>query len=142
MGSIDAVLFDMGGTLDGRGGWRERFHQLFLDADLARFSRDARAAAFDYAERCSHQTPDMCHARFEPMVESHLGWQFEYLGLDNPELARQVAAKFTAAAREAAAVNRAVLRALSADGLRLGLVSNACGNAAVLCDDFGYTPML
>jgi putative hydrolase of the HAD superfamily len=27
-------------------------------------------------------------------------------------------------------------------GFRLGLVSNACGNAALLCDEFGYTPML
>src|SRR5262245_44669925 len=35
---LDAILFDMGGTLDGRGAWRGRSRRLFLDLGVGHFS--------------------------------------------------------------------------------------------------------
>jgi HAD superfamily hydrolase (TIGR01509 family) len=139
---VDTILFDMGGTLDGQGGWRDRFHRLFADVGLDQFSRAQRTAAFDYAELQSHATSAMGTARLRQLVQSHIGWQMERLGLADPDAERAIVDRFAAEVEQAAAVNRGVLAALAAQGFRLGVVSNACGNAAVLCEEFGYSPML
>jgi HAD superfamily hydrolase (TIGR01509 family) len=139
---VDAILFDMGGTLDGQGGWRDRFHRLFVEVGLDRFSRAQRVEAFDYAEEQSHATFEMCGLRLRPMLQKHVGWQLERLGLSDPAVAGQMVDRFTDDVEQAAAINRVVLAALVDQGIRLGLVSNACGNAAVLCDELGYCPML
>jgi putative hydrolase of the HAD superfamily len=44
--------------------------------------------------------------------------------------------------RAAAAQSARLLADLSARGLRLGVVSNGCGNVDVLCEDLGYAPFL
>src|SRR5207302_286895 len=49
---------------------------------------------------------------------------------------------FVSGVRDAAAANASLLRELRTSGLRLGVVSNGCGNVAVLCDDLGYSPYL
>lgn len=141
MHRLDAILFDLGGTLDGRGAWRERFERLFRAAGISR-SRDARMHAFDYAERRSHSTEAMGCARLRELVSSHVAWQLEDLGIDDARAAQQVVDQFVAEVETATAVNRRMLAALAADGYVLGLVSNACGNAATLCEESGYTPYL
>src|SRR5947208_16231911 len=76
---IDVVLFDMGGTLDGRGGWRDRFHRLFNDAGLVQFSPVERSRAFEYAEQRSHAAPEMRSAQLRAMLQNHVEWQLEHL---------------------------------------------------------------
>src|SRR5881396_3189593 len=84
MRALDGILFDMGGTLDGCGGWRGRFGRLFERVGLAGLSHAQRMGAFDYAEERSHSTADMANARLRPMVERHVGWQLEHLDVGDP----------------------------------------------------------
>jgi HAD superfamily hydrolase (TIGR01509 family) len=142
MPPLDTILFDMGGTLDGRGGWRERSLRLFAEAGLNRFSRDQHMAAFDYADAQSQRVGEMADARLREMLRCHIGWQLEVLQVDDADLARELVDRFASGAEQAAAVNRRVLATLKDRGYRLGMVSNACGNVAALCDEFGYSPSL
>jgi HAD superfamily hydrolase (TIGR01509 family) len=141
MHQLDAILFDMGGTLDGRGAWRDRFERLFAAVGVVR-SRHERMRAFDYAERRSHTTDAMLTARLGELVTAHVGWQFEELGVDDPAIAQIVVERFVSEAAAAAAANRHVLAQLAARGLKLGLVSNACGNASAMCEEWGFAPHL
>jgi putative hydrolase of the HAD superfamily len=144
MRPVDAILFDMGGTLDGQGGWRDRFHRLFAEVGIDQFSRAQRTDAFTYAEQRAHlaSETEMGTAQLRRMLEKHIGWQLEHLGLVDPAIEGAVVGRFVAEVERAVAINRVVLAALVEQGFRLGLVSNACGNADVLCEEFGYTPML
>ena len=46
---VQAILFDMGGTLDGGPHWLDRFARLYAEAHLV-VSHDDLRAAFDHAE--------------------------------------------------------------------------------------------
>jgi FMN phosphatase YigB (HAD superfamily) len=141
---VDAILFDLGGTLDGQGAWRDRFHRLFAEAGVNQFSRAQRTDAFTYAEQRAHlaSETEMGTAQLRRMLQKHVGWQLEHLGLADPAVERAIVDRFVAEVEQAAAINRVVLATLVERGFRLGLVSNACGNADVLCEEFGYSPML
>jgi HAD superfamily hydrolase (TIGR01509 family) len=76
------------------------------------------------------------------MLTRHVGWQLESLGVEDPAVARALVDRFAGDVEQAAAVNRRVLATLVEQGYRLGAVSNACGNAAVLCEEYGYGGML
>jgi HAD superfamily hydrolase (TIGR01509 family) len=141
MPQLDAILFDMGGTLDGRGAWRERFERAFAGAGVVR-ARDERMRAFDYAEQRAHAAGAIATARLRDHVSSHVGWQFEALGIDNAAAARAIADRFVAETDRVRPANCRMLAALHAHGYTLGLVSNACGNASTLCEEFGYAPYL
>jgi HAD superfamily hydrolase (TIGR01509 family) len=138
---LDAVLFDLGGTLDGRGAWRQRFHRLLPEAGIT-CSRNDRDAAFDFAEGHTHATDAMATASLRELVTHHTAWQLEALGVDDPVAVRTIADRFVADVEAATAVNRAVLTELAGRGLKLAVVSNACGNAARLCEEFGYADLL
>jgi putative hydrolase of the HAD superfamily len=139
---IRALLFDMGGTLDGDGGhWLERFLALYHTFGV-NLARAAIRDAFDEAE-CRSATDDtMARANFAQMIELHVKWQLERLELADADLAGHLVEGFLAPARAAAERNRGLLASLTERGFQLGVVSNGCGNVDQLCDDFGYTPFL
>ena len=140
---FDTILLDLGGTLDGRGGWRDRFDRLFDECGFAgACSRDGRARAFEYAEAQGKATPQMSSARLDEMVRRHVAWQFEALGAADMEAAERVAGRFIADVELACVVSRRVIATLAREGYRLGVVSNGCGNAAVLCEQYGFSPFL
>lgn len=139
MQSLDAILFDLGGTLDGRDPWRDRFHRLFVDAGLTCTHAD-RVRAFDYAEQRSRATPEMAGAGLRDMLRHHVAWQLASLEIDDAAVARQVVDQFMREVTEAAAANCRVLAKLAEHRFRMGIVSNACGNAAILCDEYGFSP--
>lgn len=140
---LRAILFDMGGTLDGDGQhWLDRFVALYAAAGVS-LPRHAIRDAFDAAERQAGCDPDTMAASFEPMVDAHVGWQLAALGLGaDAALRRRLVAGFVAPARAAAAANARLLAELAARGLRLGVVSNGCGNVGRLCAEFGFGPSL
>ncbi len=144
---IRAVLFDMGGTLDGDGvPWLDRFVTLYAEASV-RLPREALRAAFDEAEALSATDETIATASLGAMIERHVGWQIEQLsrsvGLEpDREVRRRLVDGFVAPVRAAAAANVRLLADLSARGLRLGVVSNGCGNVDVLCAELGYAPYL
>ena len=144
---IRAIFFDMGGTLDGDGiHWLERFVGLYGEAGV-RLPRETLRAAFDHAEARSATDETMATASLETMVDRHVGWQIEHLAQDrvlepSAALRRRLADGFVAPVRAAAAANVRLLADLSARRLRLGVVSNGCGNVDVLCAELGYSPYL
>jgi putative hydrolase of the HAD superfamily len=134
---IRAILFDMGGTLDGDGlHWQDRFKAIYRDFGVA-VSRET----FDAAEAHANQDAEIASSDFRQMIERYVKWQLAHLGLTNAELEEQIISGFIAPAREAAAANVELLAEL-AKRFELGVVSNGCGNVDKLCDDFGYTPFL
>jgi putative hydrolase of the HAD superfamily len=139
---VRAILFDMGGTLDGDGQhWLDRFVDGYADAGID-LSRETIRKGFDRAEQRLSQDADIVHAGFDALVRRHLAVQFDVHGLDDAALLERMAARFVAPIYDAGRRNVALMSTLRDRGLLLGVVSNACGNARVLCDDLGYGPFL
>jgi putative hydrolase of the HAD superfamily len=139
---IRAVLFDMGGTLDGDGRhWLDRFVQLYAAAGVVR-DRETIRSAFDAAEREAARDDAIGSAGLQTMVERHVGWQLASLDLSGSDLQSRLVRAFVTPVYEAAAGNARLLADLAASGLRLGVVSNGVGNVRVLCDELGYLPSL
>ena len=140
---IRAILFDMGGTLDGDGlHWLDRFVALYVRAGV-QAPRETLRAAFDEAERRAAVDDEIATCGLDAMIDRHVGWQLAYLGMhDHPTLRRELADGFVTPVRAAAVANVPLLAELSARGCRLGVVSNGCGNVDVLCADLGYAPYL
>ena len=153
---IRALLFDMGGTLDSNGvGWLDRFETAYASAGAV-LPRTALRSAFDHAERCAAVDAIIGGDGLDAMVDRHVGWQLEHLALDRVfaewttqagthaavRLRADVVKEFVNPIRQAAVSNADLLAELKLKGFRLGVVSNGCGNVAVLCDDLGYAPYL
>lgn len=139
---IRAIFFDMGGTLDGDGlHWLERFWALYKNFGVE-FSRDAIRRAFDEAERKSAVDEEIASSNLAQMIELHVKWQLEHLGLNNLQLAQHLVEGFITPVREAAAENAQMLGNLVKRGFELGVISNGCGNVERLCADFGFAPYL
>jgi HAD superfamily hydrolase (TIGR01509 family) len=139
---VKAILFDLGGTLDGDGvHWLDRFDEVYKQEGVPVTWARLREA-FDFAERRAANDAAMMEAPFSSMVRSHVAWQLEHLGIDAKRLSEAIASTFIAQVLKVAARNADLLRDLAARGLLLGVISNGCGNTAALCDDFGFTPSL
>ena len=135
---VRAILFDMGGTLDGDGlHWQDRFTALYQSFDVP-VSRES----FDEAERRANNDDAIASCDFQEMIEHYVKWQMAHLGLTNPQLEQHLVTGFVAPARKAAAANVGLLADLAERGFELGVVSNGCGNVEKLCADFGYAPVL
>jgi len=135
-----AILFDMGGTLDGGVHWLNRFAALYAESGLDP-SRARLRAAFDEAERFSAVDDVMMTCGLDAMVDRHVMWQLAHLGADR-SLRSTIVERFVTSVRHAAAENVPMLAALAERGLKLGVVSNGCGNVDVLCADLGYASYL
>ena len=139
---IRAILFDMGGTLDGDGlHWLERFVGLYRDFGVD-LPRETLRGAFDEAERQSAKNEEILSADFRQMIQLYVKWQLAHLALQDPALERHLVVGFTTPVRKAVAANVRLLADLAGRDFELGVVSNGCGNVEALCADFGYTPFL
>src|SRR5438093_13489376 len=117
---IRAVLFDLGGTLDGDGlHWLDRFAAMYADAGVFLPGQRVREA-FDEAERRAATDDEMAVAHLETMIERHVGWQLEHLAAEaslQPELAGRLVGAFVASIRSAAVSNVRLLAELFGRGL-------------------------
>src|SRR5687768_15172756 len=121
---IRAILFDMGGTLDGDDvHWLERFLALYRSFGVE-LSREAIREAFDEAERKSAQDETIASSNLEKMIELHVKWQLAHLGRQNPALERHLIDGFITPVRKAASENARLLATLVDRGFELGVVSN------------------
>lgn len=139
---IRAILFDMGGTLDGDGlHWLDRFLALYrsFGVDLP---RETIRGAFDEAERRSATDQTIASADLRQMIELHVKWQLAHLEMTKAQLEQHLVAGFIAAVRQAVAPNARLLAELAGRDFKLGIVSNGCGNVEKLCADFGFAPYL
>jgi putative hydrolase of the HAD superfamily len=139
--NIDGVLFDLGGTLDGETHWLERFCALYPQLGFS-FSRETIRAGFDTAEAVNAADDSIRAAPLAEMVRRHVAAQFRFHQIENPAAENEMVSRFIADVETAARSNVELLADLSANGFRLGVISNGCGNTAVLCDELGYTPFL
>jgi putative hydrolase of the HAD superfamily len=139
---LAAVLFDMGGTLDGDGlHWLDRFAGAYRAAGV-RMPVERLRAAFDAAEQRAATDEEIATAGLRVMLQRHVTWQFAHLNLIDEPLANHIVDLFEQPIRDIAARNAALLNGLTQRGLRVGVVSNGCGNVDVLCQDLGYAPAL
>ena len=139
---IRAILFDMGGTLDGDGlHWLDRFVTLYKTFGVE-LSRDSIRDAFDVAELRSARDETIASSSFAKMIDLHVQWQLGHLGLTDPDLKKGLVQGFIAPVEKATADNAKLLATLVERGFELGVVSNGCGNVERLCQDFGYKPFL
>jgi putative hydrolase of the HAD superfamily len=139
---IRAILFDMGGTLDGDGQhWLDRFVSLYRGAGVT-LPRETLRSAFDEAERRASLDQTIASSDFRQMIALYVKWQLAHLGLTNDRLEEQLVAGFSGPVRQAANANVRLLAELRERGFELGVVSNGCGNVENLCVDFGYAPFL
>jgi putative hydrolase of the HAD superfamily len=139
---IRAILFDMGGTLDGDGlHWLDRFLGLYKSFGVE-LARESIREAFDEAEGRSALDETIASSNLAQMIGLHVKWQLAHLGLMDAGLERHLVDGFINPVRLAAAENTQVLATLAQRGFELGVVSNGCGNVERLCGDFGYTPFL
>ena len=135
---IRAILFDMGGTLDGDGlHWLERFLALYKTFGIE-YSRATIRDAFDEAERMSGLDEKIASSNLAEMTALHVRWQLAHLGIKNPALERHLIEGFIVPVRKVAAANAQLLATLVERGFALGVVSNGCGNVEKLCADLGY----
>src|SRR2546423_7189773 len=139
---IRAILFDMGGTLDGDGQhWLDRFVSLYHGAGVT-LPRETLRSAFDEAERRANLDQTIAFSNFRQMIALYVKWQLAHLGLTNDRLEEHLITGFSAPVRKAANANVQLLAELRERGFELGVVSNGCGNVENLCADFGYAPFL
>jgi HAD superfamily hydrolase (TIGR01509 family) len=139
---IRAILFDMGGTLDGDGlHWLDRFVALYKSFGVE-LARQSIREAFDEAERKSALDETIASSNLAQMIELHVKWQLAHLGLKDRDLEQHLIDGFVAPVRKATIHNARLLATLAERGFELGVVSNGCGNVEKLCADFGYTPFL
>ncbi len=143
MGTITALLFDFGGTLDGPAHWLDRFLSSYRAAGVG-ISRADLDPAFDHATRTGYGTTRIV-SRFglTDLVRFLVGHQFEYLRKSGAEGLRVTLEDSGAAGRHrlVEAVTNSFVRDTSA-GLahsrevvgplkgrfKLGVVSNFYGN--------------
>ena len=139
---IRAILFDMGGTLDGDGlHWLDRFVSLY-DSFGVGLPRDSIRDAFDAAEHRSARDEAIASSDFVEMINLHVQWQLTHLRLEDSALTQHLVQGFIGPVRKAVADNVKLLSSLAERGFELGVVSNGCGNVERLCQDFGYKPFL
>lgn len=139
---IRAILFDMGGTLDGDGlHWLDRFLALYKSFGVE-LARESIREAFDEAERRSALDETIASSNLAQMIRLHVKWQLAHLGLTDAGLEQHLVEGFIDPVRLAAAENTQVLATLAERGFQLGVVSNGCGNVERLCADLGYARFL
>lgn len=136
---LSAILFDFGGTLDADGlHWLDRFYRIYERIGLGHIPKPAIKEAFYWADAQAELEPAMRKADLRDMMQRHVRWQFQKLGLDDPQQEAAAALAFEQPAERVLRRNRRVLEKLHFEGLRLGVISNFYGNIETLCREFGF----
>ena len=136
MDGIDAVLFDLGGTLDGPGRpWVDRFVTAYRDAGVAVPAERLREASHA-GTRAAYAEPSIAGYDLHATVAVHVAAQLAHLGLADADGARRIVDIFVAGTAAALDESRAVLERL-ARRYALGVVSNYYGNAERILTDAG-----
>jgi HAD superfamily hydrolase (TIGR01509 family) len=137
IGPIDALIFDLGGTLDADGApWAERFRALLADADLPRLEPGAVKSALEAGEQSVLQHPRAAQLGLAEMAHLHVSAQLESLGAAETELLARLRDRFVAETAGTLAGRNGLLERL-ADRLPLAVVSNGCGNTERLLAEAG-----
>jgi putative hydrolase of the HAD superfamily len=138
---LRAILFDLGGTLDGPGvPWVERFAAAYRAAGID-LPPDRINEAVGFGTRQAYRTPQVAGFGLRQTVTFHVTNQFAHLGIENARAADAIGARFVTETEQALADSRALL-ARWGRRFALGVVSNFYGNAARILDAAQLAPLL
>jgi len=141
LNSLQGILFDLGGTLDGDGEhWLNRFYLLYQEA-LPGVSWQDLKAAFYWAETICQQDSRVGRLGLDGLVAFHVNQQWVALGITDLEGEDRLVQKFLYSCRQKLSRNAAVLSRL-AGRFRLGVVTNGYGNAEIILEEAGIGPYL
>ena len=127
-GRIEALIFDLGGTLDADGrSWAERFRQLLGEERLPGAEPERIEAALRAGERALREHPRAAGLALPEMVAIEIEAQLACLGATERDRVRELADRFARETSDTLRRRRALLGRLAAR-LPLALVSNGCGN--------------
>ena len=133
---VEAVIFDLGGTLDADGiSWRERFEAL-LAGEFPGISSEEFSPAITAGDRALLGHREARRFDLAGMVNVCVDAQLAALGLGGDPRGRRIADRFVAETSGRLASRRPLLERL-ARRLPLALVSNGCGNTRRLLADAG-----
>jgi len=139
--NLRAILFDLGGTLDGPGRpWVDRFADAYRRVGIAVPFERVRDAC-GHGTRAAYASPHVAGYDLRATVALHVTGQLAYLGLADSRVALRVVDLFVAGTTAALAHSRAVLERL-ARHFALGVVSNYYGNAERILSDAGIRCLL
>jgi putative hydrolase of the HAD superfamily len=137
---LEAVLFDLGGTLDGPGiPWKDRFYRLFDAAGVGVSPEQFASAFYRVDDGLVGAVPRGLSLR--DTVDRLACGLDAALALDAPALAKHVGQQFYDEAMRSAQASAGTLGRL-AGRYRLGVVSNFYGNLDAVCDELGLLPYL
>ena len=137
VGPIEALIFDLGGTLDADGTpWAERFRTILAEAGLPGLESGAVKAALEAGERAVLRHPRAAELDLEEMVHLHVSAQLECLGATGTGWMARLRDRFVSETAGTLAGRRGLLERL-ADRLPLAVVSNGCGNTRLLVEEAG-----
>lgn len=132
---LDAVLFDLGGTLDGPGiPWKERIFRLYRAEGVRLDAEEFDTLFYRADDAVVGAIP--ATLPFRDTVQRLVEGVSVALKVDDARLSARVAAQFVDGAMSCARANARVLAEL-AGRYRLGIVSNFYGNLAAVCDELG-----
>jgi putative hydrolase of the HAD superfamily len=137
---LDAVLFDLGGTLDAPGiPWKERLFRLYRAEGVVPAPGEFDERFYRVDDAIVGAVPALLS--FHDTVRRLVDGVSAALQVDDARVSARVAARFVDCAMSCARANARVLEAL-AERYRLGVVSNFYGNLATVCDELGLSPHL
>ncbi len=140
---ISAILFDFGGTLDADGlHWLDRFYRIYDQIGLSEIPKERIKEAFYWADAQLESDPTFRKAGYREMMRRHVHYQFEKLGLNDPDREAEAATLFSRPSETVLRRNRRTLEKLHQDNLKMGIISNFYGNVEALCEEAGLKPYL
>jgi putative hydrolase of the HAD superfamily len=137
---LEAVLFDLGGTLDAPGvAWKERLHRLYQVEGIVITAKHFDPIFYRIDDSLVRTIPPTLSLR--DTVQRLVAAVSEAAGLRDPRLTDGIATRFYEDALTYARDNLPLLSQL-AERYRLGVVSNFYGNLTTVCDELGFGPYL
>lgn len=141
MDSIEALIFDYGGTLDSRGTHWAHVIRRFSSEHGIHYTDGQFREAYIYAERYLDANPVIDPSfTFLDVMRAKISLELRHAGIDIPGKAEAIAASCYEFARTCTASAIPVLRQL-ASSYPLVLVSNFYGNLRSVLADFALIPL-
>jgi putative hydrolase of the HAD superfamily len=122
--------------------WLDRFYHIYDQIGLTTIPKKRIKEAFYWADGLLEADQSIRFAGYRLMMERHVHYQFEKLGLDDPKRETEAAAAFYRPSEKVLHRNRRILERLHEEGLRMGVISNFYGNVETLCEEAGLKPCL
>jgi putative hydrolase of the HAD superfamily len=138
---VQAILFDLGGTLDGEGmHWLDRFYSLYEESGLS-IARERIKEAFYYADQICCTDTEINSLGLRSLMNIHVSIQAEVLGLKEMSFRQELAEKFCSDIEAHFRRNLPILQRLRST-YRLGVITNYYGNAEVVLEEAGFRSIL